>query len=308
MNQTLENVEIILVTKISVDNFNLSHVSSKVRIILADMAKDKSELIEIGVREASSDIILFLDDDDIITKDKAELIVSLFKRNQTLGLIHNGQITIGEDTKRYSYIINDLPRRNARLILTDSLKDAVRNDCDRNLSSISIRKSAVMKFLNNFPLFNSSDDSLVLYSVFASGYEIGWVSDKLTFYRIHHGGRTSISGNFTEYKFKGKRQLIENIKPHSLFLEIFQNKEIMDLQVLRKSYYIFLYSAFAQRKENINSLPRVKYAISYFKWVHISGNHPPHIIGYLLGVVLLMSKRAYLSFSYLLSIYRLRRQ
>ncbi|WP_171823355.1 hypothetical protein [Thermogymnomonas acidicola] len=41
---------------------------------------------------------------------------------------------------------------------------------------------------------------------------------------------------------------MENVKLHSLFLEIFQHREIRDIEVLRKSYYIFLYSAFAQKK------------------------------------------------------------
>ncbi|WP_162509222.1 glycosyltransferase family 2 protein [Thermogymnomonas acidicola] len=80
------------------EHLNLTDKDRKIKIIFAETAKNKSELVEIGVKEASSNIVLFLVD-DIIAKDRAETIVPLFKKNQNLGLIHNGSLTIGEDTK-----------------------------------------------------------------------------------------------------------------------------------------------------------------------------------------------------------------
>ncbi|MEM4115318.1 MAG: glycosyltransferase family A protein, partial [Saccharolobus sp.] len=74
-NQTVENLEIILVTKFDAKSILSQSLTKDLRYFEVKDAKTKGALIKYGLKRARTDIIMFLDDDDVFYPDKAEYII-----------------------------------------------------------------------------------------------------------------------------------------------------------------------------------------------------------------------------------------
>ncbi len=305
--QSTRNIETMLVTNFPVEELE-SSLKDGVTYIEVNNAKSKAELVEIGIREAKSEIIIFLDDDDIILPTRVDKVIRIFNSNPNLGLLHNGFTRISENfnVKSLQSYTTNVTTPNAPVIV-NSIEEAVHTNCDVNLSSISIRKNSVMDYLSIFNLFNASDDTLIMYSVYASGQLVGYIPDKLTLYRIHSGGRTALSGNFKSFVEKGTNSLEAVVKCHNLLIELFINSDIRGLQSLRLSYYLTMYWAFKMNKRISNPLNYFVNMHRHLKWIRYSGSLPPHYIKFAFWGLMIISPRTYLCIHYLSSQFRLKR-
>jgi glycosyltransferase involved in cell wall biosynthesis len=305
--QSMRYIEVLLVTNFSVDELDNS-LKYDVTYIEVKNAKNKTELVGIGIENAKSEIIIFLDDDDIILPCKIDKVISIFNSNPNLGLLHNEHTRIGENFK-VNLLQSDTAnvKSESGLVIVNSIEEAVRKNCDVNLSSISIRKCSVIDYLSYFNLFDTSDDTLIMYSVYASSKLIGYIPDKLTLYRIHPGGITALSGDFKSFLDKGTNKLASDVKCHNLFIKLFINSDIRRLQNLRLSYYLTIYWTFKLNKRRSHFLSYFINMYRHLKWIRYSGSLPSHYIKYVFWGLIIISPKAYLCITNLSSQFRLKR-
>ena len=67
-----------------------------------------------GIKQASSDIIMFLDDDDTWEKDKIALQLEIFKSDQSYGLVYSGRKVVSENN-RDRVLYNIEPKATGKL-------------------------------------------------------------------------------------------------------------------------------------------------------------------------------------------------
>ena len=94
VNQTLKNIEIIVVDDASTDNTlqilrDYEHKDSRVKIIATEHNCGRHVARKTGVQETSGDYVLFVDADDEIELKACEVLYS-YAKNHTLDLLHFG--------------------------------------------------------------------------------------------------------------------------------------------------------------------------------------------------------------------------
>ena len=193
INQTLDKkyYEIILITNYQ-DTVNSFINEMKVNNILMDGTI--GEFLYAGVKASNGEILAFLDDDDLFTNDKLEIIYNKFKDNKNLCYYHNAHISVN---KKYRKLDNESGK-----------------DPSFNMSSISVRKSILS--LDNVKKINYNPDHFMYLSALESGQKIVKEKEKLTYYMIHN----SASGVYTN-------DINEFIKRKTLMLEMDRNAYLM---------------------------------------------------------------------------------
>lgn len=101
VNQTLKNIEIIVVDDASTDNTlqilrDYEHKDSRVKIIATEHNCGRHVARKTGVQETSGDYVLFVDADDEIELKACEVLYS-YAKNHTLDLLHFGVSIHPED-------------------------------------------------------------------------------------------------------------------------------------------------------------------------------------------------------------------
>jgi len=205
-NQTLNKkyYEIIVIKNYNDDIVDDFINKNNIKNILMDGTV--GEFLYKGIKESNGNIISFLDDDDLFTDNKLEIIYNKFK-NTNIAYYHNGNIPINKSGKN---------------ITVNRVDDVV-----FNLSSISIRKIVINtdKIKN---IFTNPDDFMYL-SALESGKKIIKSKKKLTYYRIHNSASNIIVKNFDEYKKWNLEYLNINIESLTLLNKIFNSKRCMKL-------------------------------------------------------------------------------
>lgn len=143
------SIEILVVSNI---NLSLEIESRAIRLIRTDI-KSLSKKLEIGIRESSASIVAFLEDDDLWCNDKINELLSVFRKNKQVDFYHNGSkqfrgevCDVMNNSNSGCIIIKRDGLDNGNLV--KPIKLAIRNNIGYNLSSIAVRKSAILDHLD----------------------------------------------------------------------------------------------------------------------------------------------------------------
>ena len=143
------SIEILVVSNI---NLSLEIESKAIRLIRTDI-KSLSKKLEIGIRESSASIVAFLEDDDLWCNNKINELLSVFRKNKQVDFYHNGskhfrgEVCDAMNNSNSGCVIikrAELDDRNS----VKPIKLAIKNNIGYNLSSIAVRKSAILDHLD----------------------------------------------------------------------------------------------------------------------------------------------------------------
>ncbi|MEM0135703.1 MAG: glycosyltransferase family 2 protein [Thermoplasmatales archaeon] len=177
INQTLnrELYEIIVVKNFHDEDIDNYITENKVREI--NMEGTVGEFLHAAVLESHGNILSFLDDDDLFTKDKLEFVFNAFHRKKITYLHNNCNYIIDND-------ISQKPRRRYSPI-------------DFNLSSISIKRDIIdLNYMNT--MITGPDALMYLFASEYSGRLID-TGKRLTYYRIHNNNTSQKITWFSVY-------------------------------------------------------------------------------------------------------------
>ncbi|MCW1293276.1 MAG: hypothetical protein OH318_02715 [Candidatus Parvarchaeota archaeon] len=179
--------------------------------------------------ESRGNIISFLDDDDLFTKDKLEYIFKNFSDN--VAYIHNNSIAIDKNGNKIRYKINRI---------------------DVNMSCISIRKDIIN---DNISKISTCPDIFMYLSAIGKG-KIVKTNKVLTYYRVHDKNisiphtkaetTNLLKNNLVEYKkfynfFDGEARKIINARITDLSISLYirgENIEVKDVSKFLFNRYI----------------------------------------------------------------------
>jgi len=186
-HQTLsKNKYEIIVTKnfrdTKIDNYIEKHGG---KLIFFEKGSYGEQLAD-AVKYAKGNVICFLEDDDMFDRNKLKFVYDIFARTPKLCYCHNG-ITYVDDKNRK---INSEKYGNIGTdTLTENSPEVKLNELSKvptfNSSSISIRKSVLLKNLPALRKINYGPDTFLFFIAVDSGLDIFATAKKLTRYRIH---------------------------------------------------------------------------------------------------------------------------
>ena len=199
VNQTLDKkyYEIVVIknfTENSIDGFIGKH---NIRNILMDGTV--GEFLYAGVSASSGGIISFLDDDDLFSRNKLEVVYNKFKSTNNLCYYHNTHITMD---KKYQKFDSKLGKSVAF-----------------NLSSISVRK--LILNLNYLKKFSANTDHFMYLSALESGKSIMSGKENLTYYMFHNSVSHIDSADINEFIQNRNPDVEKDIKPFIMFEAMF---------------------------------------------------------------------------------------
>ena len=182
VNQTLprNSYEIICIK-----NFNDQKIDKYIKdneIISIVEEGTIGEYLYLAAKKAKGEILVFLDDDDLISKDKLERVNFAFSRYNTIDFYHNSQLK-GENPQKDFSRLYEKKFKVVKYPYKHSFKYL--KIATFNLSSTAIKKGILFSHLNELKSVITSQDSFMLIISLISKTDIFIDYDKYTFYRLH---------------------------------------------------------------------------------------------------------------------------
>lgn len=234
--QTHENWEIIFVDNCSVDNtaeIVKSYGNEKVRYISTPNNIALGAARELGLEYCNSELICFLDTDDLWCKNKLEKQISLFANDDKLSLVYTGVSYIDENGVKFS---SYTPKASNDDIFKQQL---IRYEI--NQQSVMIR--------NNIPI---NIDQTKRYSVdfnlfmkICARYKATYIPQELVKYRIHN---SNLSHSVNELEWVEQKETLDEIVKLNPEIKDKYKKELI-IAYSRVSYYKARY-LFSIKKKN----------------------------------------------------------
>lgn len=142
-----------------------------------------------GIAASSGDVISFLDDDDAFLPEKISDVQGLFKSHLGVTYFHNNHRVLDDDHRAVRSFIHS-PRRGESVIPglhapPGAIRKAVRRKQVTNLSSVSIRRDAVVPHLDEIRYLTGGTDFLMFYLALASGGSLHFGDKVLSTYYVH---------------------------------------------------------------------------------------------------------------------------
>ena len=180
--QTFENWELIFFDNNSKDNSEKivkSFKDSRIKYFKSDRLLNLYDARNLAVKKTTGDYISFLDTDDMWTKDKLEKQINFIKKNSNYKILYSNYYVLKNNEKQIMYK-NELPSG----FITQKLLD---------FYGIGINTAFLDKSI--FDQYNFKKDLNIIgdFDFFiktSKKFEIGYISDPLTFYRIHENSFT----------------------------------------------------------------------------------------------------------------------
>ena len=185
--QTFENWELIFFDNNSKDNSEKivkSFKDSRIKYFKSDRLLNLYDARNLAVKKTNGDYISFLDTDDMWTKDKLEKQINFIKKNSNYKILYSNYYVLKNNEKKIMYK-KELPSG----FITQKLLD---------FYGIGINTALVAKSI--FEQYNFKKDLNIIgdFDFFihtSKKFEIGYISDPLTFYRIHENSFTKKNYN-----------------------------------------------------------------------------------------------------------------
>lgn len=218
LSQSYAKVEIVVVNDGSTDNTKevITPYQDKILYFYKENGGPGSAR-NYGIERSNGEYIAFLDADDYWLPEKLKFQISYFKKHRNYALIHSNTLILEEDKELYPRYIHKQP-------LTGNIyKQLFLHNCINNLTVILKREcfDKVGGFDEDKTLIGLEDYDLWLR--IAMQYEIGYVDEIVSVYRIHQKNITSESKAIKSQIFlldKFKNADSENKKlPARIFIE-----------------------------------------------------------------------------------------
>lgn len=196
LNQTIDrsNYE-ILTTKRFVDSGIDAYLAKNNVAVLRAPTELQGDAYRVAINAANGEVIVFIEDDDRFLPRKLEIVKALFSERPDLDFYHNNYSIIdgeGETLAMPGY------HGRARMWLTrnrslrvsgertlSELRKASKCDVDFNPSCISVRRSVLLPYAQDFACLPASMDVALFFSALLSGRDLLADDQMLTEYRIH---------------------------------------------------------------------------------------------------------------------------
>lgn len=202
INQTLKEIEIIIVNDGSIDNSKeiiKFYIKKDKRIRFFDFKKNRgrSQARNYGNKKATADIICVLDADDLAVKERAEVIHKYFKKYPKTDVFYG------------SFYVSDMYGK-----ILGGIK-AIKFDLDRvkttgvtyiGHSTMAYKKTAIMtvKYTGGEYSKLGLDDWKLQMDLYKAGYKFGFVEIPLMIYRQLSDSISAVRNATDVYKQKGK--------------------------------------------------------------------------------------------------------
>ncbi|ACB39427.1 glycosyltransferase family 2 protein [Pyrobaculum neutrophilum] len=234
--------------------------------IVESKAEKYGEMVAEGIRALDSDIIAFLEDDDIFHEDKLKIAEKAFKEGGTVALHHkqvyidvNGNI-IKDGSLVHSYEIGQ-PQVELTINKFNASKIFKKFPAiHHNPSSMLIKKEVFYEYKDLFV----NIDLLLDFTLFITSLSLGRVKhipDRLTFYRIGAGNSQLQNGDLTTMN-----KIICTLNRYSLDLDLLL-KEIHDNNLRKLILKFYFSNAIPVYIFNTIFTCRRVYNISYYRLI-----------------------------------------
>ena len=196
--------------------------------------------IKIGVLESKGEILTFLEDDDIYTENRLEIINEEFIKHPLLIYYHNSHTPIdykGNTLERSLYY--NITERNYIENGSDyekSLSTVASSNPDFNTSTMAIRKSTFMDSMPYFEKMTGAVDNFIFYCSAKTGGQLLFDPKKLTYYRIH-SSQTIRNDSYETYMKKRDQKAINLFKSYGIILEMTIGTPAQ--KIWENEYYIY---------------------------------------------------------------------
>jgi len=212
-------LEIIVVSNFELDS-NLTSMGIKISSIV--MEGTIGEFLYAGIRVSKSDLIAFLDDDDVFKPGKLRAVIDIFAENHDLCYYHNAPEYLNKYMEHINYVrlVESISNHSSESKLVvdirsniKSIKSAIDFNGDFNISCISIRRQSYLEYLPLLKQITSCQDGFFFWAAILLGGRMIIDGSKLTGYRVHS---LNVSGSIN---FENKVNEIEKeIYTYDLFM------------------------------------------------------------------------------------------
>jgi len=244
LNQTLDRSKYeIIVTKNFTDDKIDNYIKKNGGKLIFFEKGSYGEQVADALKYAKGEVICFLEDDDLFTKEKLKTIYSLI--SDKICYIHNGIFYIDRDgnqikNKRYGNL-------ETKTLIRDGDKDKKFNIPSINPSAICIRKKLLVgtkNIIEALPKIVFAPDAFYYFVALDSNCDMLAIPDKLTRYRIH-GSNTSFQPSsyhkFCEKQIKNSLKLLHDLWIAKKIAKKEITKEVLALDIsfmqITKSFY-----------------------------------------------------------------------
>ncbi len=194
-------------------------------------------MLSLGVRNATGELISFLDDDDLFFSNKLSYVVTKFMTNKNLLYYHNSQMIIN---KQSEIVLNTkIERKTMNICLTNqtnmrtALMDFKRNKINLgsfffNLSSITVRRSLLTDNLLYLERLDAHPDDFMFYlAIVQPNSKLCNEDAKLTYYRYHDSTTNVLTKNNYDGLLNKRIDLfVKSINSSKLFVEMVNDKTL----------------------------------------------------------------------------------
>ena len=267
LNQTYQNIEIIVVDDFSTDgtkDFILSLRENRIRYFKNETNLYAAESRNIGIKYSKGEFIAFLDDDDEWLPEKLEKQIPLFNNDQ-VGIVYSS-INLFFETYNFSY--KTVPTKKGYIYKSLLIKNYI-----GATPSVMVRKQAI-KDIKDHKFFNSifpAREEYDLWIRISKNWEIDYVKEPLVkqYYRNDIKRISTNINNYVnainllnlEYDTEVKQMLTEKEQRMRLFFQQFfmgsQAIKIGNSKLARK-YYLSAFKIDRKLKAIIS------YVLSFF--------------------------------------------
>ena len=186
LSQTVDDYEILALDDGSTDRsrewLKEQEALGRLRCIFNEKNLGTYATLNVGLKEAQGEFIAILNDDDVWAPEKLARQVEVLDSNPKIGLVHTGGWFIGDDGQRLTDprpLGFEYPRTHTGDILAlEILYNHI------IASSVLIRRECFESCGPFDPSFFGSGDWQMWLRI-AQRYEVGYVDDPLTLYRVH---------------------------------------------------------------------------------------------------------------------------
>lgn len=193
LDQTISRIDYEIVCVVGFHDDNLSRFFRMNNINEVFCDGTIGQTIASGLAACSSDIVVFLEDDDEFRNDKLKRVIQAFKMYNCV-YYHNNTELIDTNSSLISNSISPYNVQITKSLLWNPIhgyRKVLRRRGDFNMSSIAIRKN-IMDF-NLLDGIETSPDSIIFFFLMQIKLPFYFDSEKTTFYRVHSDSQTNFS-------------------------------------------------------------------------------------------------------------------
>ena len=208
--------------------------------------------VEMGVQLSNSEIIAFLEDDDLFSVGKVQSIKEVFLENRQLVYYHNNFSCIDSEGK--PTISERIHQINKPILIgrfkgdLQNLSSVIRWAPFGGLSSSAIRKSSVEPVSSHLKNINYMCDQTLFFLSMISEGEAMFDISLLTYYRIHNSGTHAFNSQSDFMKNK-KKGILDYFEGWTNILSFCKGTPLYEIAYTEYLYNLTLYNSHVQQQK-----------------------------------------------------------